>query len=97
MSTLHHILQLFPVILALIAAVLCTQSYATGRRRQDKTVMALGVLCALMLIVAQTSWWTTYLIQGNLLGTWFANSIWVIFNALTMIVFIILAYPRAKK
>ena len=91
---IQHMFQLLPVFLALIAAVVCSRHFATHRRRRDRTAMALAVSASVLLVVAQTSWWTTYLIQGDLLGTWFANMIWTIFNTVVMVVFILIALPR---
>ena len=59
--------------------------------------MALAVIASLMLIVAQTSWWASYVLQGDLDGTGFANVLWAIFNSLTMAIFILMAYRRQAK
>lgn len=92
----NHFFQLLPVILACIAAITCAHRFNSGRRKQDKIVMALSVTCSLLLIVAQTSWWTTFLIEGNLLGTIFADTIWTIFNSLIMVTLIIISDPFKK-
>jgi hypothetical protein len=92
----NHFFQLLPVFLACIASVTCARRFNTGRRKQDKLVMALATVCSLMLIIAQTSWWTTYIVDGNLLGTVFANTIWTIFNTLIMVTLIIVSDPFKK-
>lgn len=93
---IQHVFQLLPVALACISAILCAYRVTGERRRSDRLAMTVAVLCSLLLVVAQTSWWSTYLIEGNLLGTVFANSVWTIFNTLVMVTFIILAYPRPR-
>lgn len=59
--------------------------------------MFMSTIAALLLIVAQTSWWVSYMIEGNLLGTNFANNIWAIFNSLSMICLIMYAAPWRLK
>ncbi len=85
------IFELVPVGLALVAAVLCSMRAREAKTRQYRLSLMLGVVCAVLLIVAQTSWWGTYIVQGHLEGTWLANIIWTVFNSLVMVAFILLA------
>lgn len=94
---LEYVFELVPVVLALVAAVTCASRYSRERRRSDRIVMVLGVVCSILLIFAQTSWWTSYVLQGNLVGTKIANVIWTVFNTLVMISFILASLPRRPK
>ena len=96
MSLLQHFFQILPIILACTAAVVCSIRYSSDRRKSDRTTMLLSVLSSVLLIVAQTSWWATYLIENSLQGTVFANYIWTVFNSLVMLTFIISANPLRK-
>lgn len=93
MAILHHLFQISPVIFAIIAAVLSSIKFSTDRRKSDRLIMLMTVTASILLIIAQTSWWSTYLIENSLRGTWFANIVWTIFNNLVMVIFIMLSRP----
>ena len=93
---MQNIFEAIPIILACYAALICAKQYINDRRKQHKRLMLLGIICALLLIIAQTSWYVTYVVQGNLLGTVFSDQIWTIFNSLTMLAFIMLAHGGTK-
>ena len=94
---LLHFFQLLPIILAVIAGVSCSIRFARDRRKHDRWAMVLAVISSVLLIVAQTSWWATYVLDGNLLGTVFANNVWTVFNSLVMICLIMMAHPWRIK
>lgn len=87
----NYIIEAIPVVLAIIAAISCSHKYGLDRRKQYKQTLLLGVVCAVLLIIAQTSWIVSFLVNDSLAGTWFANSVWTFFNSLTMIAFILLS------
>ena len=93
---MQHIFEALPIVLAVYAAIICARQYALDRRKHHKRVLLLGVLNSLILIVAQTSWYVTYVVNGNLVGTWFADQLWTVFNSLTMLAFILLARGGTK-
>lgn len=97
MMFLKHIFEILPVVLACFSAVTCSIRYSTDRRKHDRIAMILATVCSVMLIVAQTSWWTTSLVEHSLQGTVFANAIWTLFNSLTMLTFIVIAKTRRKN
>lgn len=94
---MHNILEALPILLAIYSAIVCAKQYTIDRRKHHKRVLLLGVISSLLLITAQTSWYVTYVINGNLIGTWFANQIWAIFNSLTMLAFILLAHGGTQN
>lgn len=91
------VFEFVPVVLAIIAVITSASSFNTVRRKSDAIIRVLTVVAALLLITAQTSWWQSSIVQGDLLGTWFANRLWTIFNSLVMIIFIIDTLPRNRK
>lgn len=91
MSSLNYIIESVPVCLAIYSAVLCANRYSQDRRRANKRILLLGVICSMLLITAQTSWIVSALVDSSLTGTWFANYIWTFFNSLTMLAFILFA------
>ena len=93
---LRYVFELLPIALAIPAIVLCARKYHIARRNTDRIVSGLAVLCALLLILAQSSWWASYTLHGDLQGTWLANQVWTIFNCLTMAVFITIGWPRKR-
>lgn len=94
---MHNIFEAIPILLAIYAAIICARQYTLDRRKHHKRVLLLGVISSLLLIIAQTSWYVTYVVNGNLIGTWFANQVWTLFNSLTMLAFIMLAHGGAKN
>lgn len=92
MSTARLLLEAMPVLLAVLAIFACGHRVITmpARRAHDRLVFVGMLLCAALLIVAQSSW-TYTMLQGNLLGTDAANVIWSLFNTGTMAVFVLAA------
>lgn len=88
--------ELVPVVLAVIACVMCSLRYPSERRSRDRVALLLGSLCSMFLIVAQTSWWSS-LRSGDTTNTWWANYVLAVFHTLTMCAFIALAWPRGRK
>lgn len=88
MEFLHHFFQLLPIALACIAAVTCSIRFSKDKRKADRAAMMLGAFSSILLIIAQTSWWTTYLIENSLQGIVFANYVWTVFNSAIMITLI---------
>lgn len=88
---LSYIIEAIPVVLAVVASISCSYKYSLEKRSASKHALILGVVCSLLLIIAQTSWIVSSLVTNSLEGTWFANYVWTLFNSLTMVAFILLA------
>ena len=88
------IFELLPVVLAAIAVVLCGLRYSAECKRSIRIPMLMGVVCGLLLITAQTSWWTSIRVEGAMFGTEFADALWTAFNSIVMGCFIYLALPK---
>lgn len=93
--TLAHLFELLPVALALAAAVTCSVSYKSAKERRTRLVLGLGIVCAALLILAQTSWWGSFVLTGKLEGTVWANWLWTVFNCTVMVAFI--CYARGHR
>ena len=93
----NAIIEFIPVGLAIVAIYFASGNLVHNRRTRDKVANVLGMVAAIILVVAQSSWYTSAVLEGNLEGTWFANQLWTIFNSLVMIMIIIATYPRVKK
>jgi len=94
---LNYLFQLLPIVLAIIAAISCSYRYTQDRRKYDRWAMLLAVLSSILLIVAQTSWWATYILNNSLQGTELANFIWTAFNSLVMICLIMISRPWQRN
>lgn len=88
------IFDLIPIALAIIAIILISKKYDVVRRRKDKVVLFLSVIAASIMILAQLSWWSTYVLKSELFDYGIANMLWTAFNSLVMVIFIIISYPR---
>jgi hypothetical protein len=58
------------------------------RSKRRKALLLCSIIASLLLVLAQTSWWATFLINNSLQGTEFANMIWTIFNSIVPIIFV---------
>ncbi len=95
---LPYIFEILPIILAVIASISCAIRFSRDRRVHDRLAMLIAIISSILMIVAQTSWWVTYAIDGNLMGTTFANGVWTVFNSLSMLCLILFAQPwRTNK
>ena len=88
------IFELLPVALATVAVILCGLRYSSECKRSVRIPMLMGGACGLLLIVAQTSWWSSIRIEGLPFGTAFADGIWTLFNSIVMACFIYMALPK---
>lgn len=85
-------LDFIPIVLAVATIILASLRISYLRRKTDIIAMVLSMIASMLLIIAQLSWWTSAL-AGNFIGTQIADNIWLIFNSLVMIIFIIYSAP----
>lgn len=94
MSAVRIFFEAIPVVLAIAAIFSCGHKVVTTRRANDRNVYLGMMICAALLITAQSSW-TYSMLKGLSEGTDFANILWTAFNIATMAVFIV-ASRRSK-
>ena len=94
MSAVRLIFEALPVLMAVAAIFSCGHKAVTTRRVHDRNIYLGMMVCAALLITAQSSW-TYTMLKGLSEGTDFANILWTAFNTATMGVFII-ASRRSK-
>lgn len=94
MIYIKYFLEGLPVLLAIYVILTCSSKIVVERRKRFRKILLLSMVSAAFLIVAQTSWFVSYVIQGNLLGTVFANNIWSMFNSLSMLIIILISKGR---
>lgn len=87
-------LEFIPIMLAFIAIITCSAKYMKEKRKATKISLLLSAIASVLLIIAQTSWWDSAIIQNDLVGTVFANYVWLVFNTLTTLIFITISYPE---
>jgi len=86
--------ELMPVIIAVVACVLCAMraSSEVGRLRLFFTM---ATVSCVLLILAQTSWWSVLVFELQTVTTYIdddaANMVWTLFNTITMLAFIVSA------
>lgn len=88
------IFEMLPVALATIAVILCGLRYSSECKKSVRIPMLMGAVSGLLLIVAQTSWWSSIRIEGMPFGTDLADGIWTLFNSVVMSCFIYMAMPK---
>jgi 4-amino-4-deoxy-L-arabinose transferase-like glycosyltransferase len=89
-----HVIEFIPIVLAIIAVVMLSQNFKTHRRFRDRAISFFGALAASLLIVAQLSWWSTFVLKNELFETWYVNYLWTTFNTIAMFTLILVALPR---
>lgn len=94
MTSHPHIVELVPLLLAFPAVFYAGTRYAKLRRLRDKVINAMSIGCAVLLIVAQTSWYTTTVILNRLEDAVYINTVWTVFNSLVMVLIILISLPR---
>jgi hypothetical protein len=94
MSPVRIFFEALPIVLAVLAIFVCMTQALNTRRSHDRLVYLLMVLCAALMVAAQSSW-TYTMLKGDLLGTDASNILWSVFNSLTMATFV-LAARRVK-
>lgn len=90
-------LEFIPIILACVAIITCSSRYIHERRKFMKFSLFLATIASMLLIIAQTSWWDSAINQDDLLGTVFANYVWLLFNTLTTMIFIAISFPTKSR
>ena len=90
----NSVIEFIPVGLAIVAIYFASSKVARFHTTREKVVNVLSVIAAIIMIAAQSSWYVSAVIEGNLAGTWFANQLWTIFNSLVMIIIIIATFPE---
>ena len=93
----NAIIEIIPIVLAIVAIYLASGRLTQLRRTQDRISNIIGIIASIILIVAQSSWYASAVVDGTLQGTWFANQLWTAFNSLVMLLMIISSYPRSKN
>lgn len=91
---LELLLNILPVILGVIVLKTSIQSLGRPRRKNDKVIIALGAIAALILIVMEFAWFYVNVFSDR--GTSFAAfaSIWSIYHSLTMSILMLFVSPR---
>lgn len=90
-------LELLPIVLAVISIFVSAKAYLKARRKTDKLRLILSIVTAMIMIIAQTSWYTTSILLHRIEDSTFANYLWTIFNTLAMIILIMFPGPRIFK
>jgi hypothetical protein len=88
---MQYIIEGIPILLALYVLVVCSRKYLYDRRKHNRAILTMGVFSALLLIIAQTSWYVNSIIMHNDICTWLSQHTWYLFNLVTMLAFIKLA------
>ena len=95
MSPIEVIVDFVPVVLAVVALVTLSKSFSSCRRAKDRLIYILAALASSVMLVAQLSWWSSKIFESRIVDLSFANYLWTVFNALVMIVFIMLSRKRS--
>ncbi len=84
-----------PMVLALFAVVFAARRGLLTRDRHVKRIACMGMMCAMLMLVAQTSWaWSVF--AGNRMGEDYANVLWTLFNTLAMVTIIYASIKGTK-
>lgn len=91
---MRYFFELTPIALAAVAFILCGLRYNSECKKHIKIPMLFGICASILLLFAQTSWWSSLILEGSTVGNAFTDYIWTVFNATVMVSFIYLAVNK---
>ena len=91
---LAHIFELLPVVLAVIALISCGRRFTSTSHQQTRTLMLFGIICSIIMAIAQTTWWSYWTLQNQMVRPEYTAVLWTVFNTLSMVAFI---YASIRK
>ena len=86
---LRAILELSPIVVAAIAILVAGKNFRYKHSNGEGIVSVLSIVCAFLLIFAQSSWYVLAVVMQSLEDTLMSNIVWTIFNILTMVLLIV--------
>lgn len=86
------ILELGPIVIAVFTTLAASINFSRASRNNNSSVRLISILSmisALMLIVAQSSWYVLVVIMNRLEDSVYSNYLWTAFNCLIMLLLIL--------
>ena len=96
MTIFESIFWFLPILLACISVIVCSMEFTRTNNFKTKFLLFLSIIASMLLILAQTSWWSTFSINHSAQVTNFEQSAWLMFNTITPIVFVGYALLKRK-
>lgn len=96
MNLYRTFLEALPLMAALVSLMLVGKTLVLSHNRHVQVLCVMALCCTMTMMVAQVSWAWTYLIQGEQIGTEFADILWSLFNFWTMVTFAYAAHRGSK-
>lgn len=87
-------LDAIPIILAIIAVYVSAVKYQDAKLEKDKIRLLIGILIAIILIIAETSLFVSTDILTNVNDSSFASKLWLFFDSVVML--LVIFYPTGK-
>jgi uncharacterized membrane protein len=87
-------LDAIPIILAIIAVYVSAVKYQDAKLEKDKIRLLIGILIAIVLIIAETSLFVSTDILTNVSDSSFASKLWLFFDSVVML--LVIFYPTGK-
>lgn len=84
-QTWRLIFEALPIIAAMFTLIIAAKRAMLTDHNSVRLTASLYVVCASLLIFAQSSWSWTMFIKRDILGGDVANIVWTSFNILTML------------
>ena len=78
------IFELVPVVLSVIAIIVGAIRLRHQLSNNIRLQAGFGILAAILLMFAQTSWFSTLFFIGDTIDTSFADDLWTWFNLISM-------------
>ena len=79
--------ELTPIVIAVLATLAASTNYSRANRNNNsntRIIAMLSMVSAIMLIVAQSSWYVLVVVMDKLEDSVYANYLWTAFNCLIM-------------
>lgn len=95
MQTLYLILELSPVLMAIVAMIAAGRGYQYAEPGKDRILLLIGMVCSALLILAQVALFISTFVTREP-ESMFNYVVWAIFNNLVMLMILLYVLPRAK-
>ena len=81
---MRYVLESLPMMLAILVFMASILRFGIATTYEGRIALVWTGVNAALLMLAQASWWKSYLIDSDLIGTDWSNHLWTVFNTSVM-------------
>ncbi len=85
---MRYVLESLPVTCAILVLMASVLRFGIATTHEGRIAIVWIGINSVMLMLAQASWWKSYLLDNNLIGTDWSNYVWTVFNTSVMCLYL---------